>query len=184
MERSNMDRSNPRRGGILGTLLAIVGTVVVVGIAGSVLMGLYVARNVHVSSTERDKGADVSIQTPVGSMHLRAREDVDPGKLGVPVYPGARRDKDSASASFEWNPNEGEGKNVSVVGGSYFSEDRPSKVLQYYKDQLPSWIVVTEKHGETRLELKEGGYKRIVAIAEKDGGSRIGIAAVGEPGSN
>ena len=67
MERANL-RPNPRRGGILGTLLAIVGTVVVVGIAGSVLMGLYVARNVHVSSTERDKGADVSIQTPVGSM--------------------------------------------------------------------------------------------------------------------
>ncbi len=179
-----METRNPRRGGILGTVLAIIGVIVILCIVGSVLTGLYIARNVKVSTLDSDRGADVNIQTPAGSFQLRAHKDADPGKLGVPVYPGAWRDKDSGSASFEWNSSNGESKNMSVVGASYRTEDSPSKVYEFYRSQLPTWIVVNERHGETRLELQEGGYKRIVAIAEKDGGSRIGIAAVGEPGSN
>jgi len=175
-----MKKSNPRRGGILGTLLVIVAVVVV----AAVCAGVYVARNVRVVTEDRKHGADVNIETPVGAMHFRAHENLDPSKLGVPVYPGARREQDSGGASFEWVPNDGDGKNLAVAGGSFQSDDRPDAVLAYYRKQLPSWILVTDRHGETRLELKEGGSKRIVSIQERNGGTRIGVASIGEPASN
>jgi hypothetical protein len=34
------------------------------------------------------------------------------------------------------------------------------------------------------MEYTEDGYKRIVAIHEQDGRTRIGLASVGEPASN
>jgi hypothetical protein len=35
-----------------------------------------------------------------------------------------------------------------------------------------------------RMELREGGYKRIVAIRERHDGTHIGVASIGEPASN
>jgi len=58
------------------------------------------------------------------------------------------------------------------------------QVADYYRKQLPNWVVVREKGGAARMELREGGYQRIVAIRAEHGGTHIGVASVGEPASN
>jgi hypothetical protein len=64
------------------------------------------------------------------------------------------------------------------------TQDPARKVFDYYRNQLPSWVVAEDHDGEMRLELKQGGYKRIVGIHEQNDGTHIGVASVGEPASN
>jgi hypothetical protein len=56
--------------------------------------------------------------------------------------------------------------------------------VDYYRAQLPNWIIVNERGGGVQLELRDGGYKRIVAIHERHDGTHIGVASVGEPAAN
>ena len=173
--------SHSRRGGVLGVLLVVGVSIVIVMLGGA----YFIARTVHVQTTHRNGGDDVSIDTPAGRMNIRAHEDLDPASLGLPIYPGATREKNSGAASFEWSSSDGkDDKSLSVGAAALFTPDSPSKVLDWYRAQLPNWIVVTDHDGSTRIELKEGGHKRIVAIRGKSDGTHIGIASVGDPASN
>src|SRR5215472_13248621 len=168
----------PRRGGILGGLL--IAGVVMAGIA--VLCGIYVIRNVRVD--EGSRHGDVSIDIPGGRFEIHGKEKIDPSALGIPVYHGATWTKDSGGATFEWvADNDNDSKGFSVAGGAYVTSDNVDKVLDYYKRQLPSWIVV-QRHNHTEFKLNEHGYQRIVAISEKNGETHIGLAAIGKPESN
>ncbi len=170
-----------RRGGILSTLLFIFLAIIALLVVG----GLYVARNVHVETREHNGGDDVAIETPAGRINIRAHENLDPATLGLPLYPGAKRTKDTGGATFEWTSADGKtDKGLAVSGGSLLTPDPPSKVLAWYRAQLPNWVIVTERDGSTRFEFKEGGQKRIVAIQEKNDGTHIGVATVGDPASN
>lgn len=174
--------NDPRRGGILSSLLFTCLALMLL----AAFAGMYVLRNVRVDTTHAVGGGDdVSIRTPGGSFRIRAHEKLDPASLGVPLYPGAIRTKDSGGASFEWSSEDGgDDKAFAVAGASMITQDSPDKVLSFYKSQLPNWIVVNERGGATRLELREGGFRRIVAIHEKRDGTHIGVATVGAPGSN
>jgi hypothetical protein len=100
------------------------------------------------------------------------------------VYPGAEWTKESGGGSFEWQAdNDSDSKAFSIAGGAYVTKDSSSKVVDYYKQQLPSWIVA-QRHDHVEFELKEGGYRRIVAIAEKNGETHIGVVAIGKPAAN
>ena len=64
------------------------------------------------------------------------------------------------------------------------TSDPVDKVVDYYRAQLPNWIIVNERLGGVRLELRDGGYKRIIAIHERHDGTHIGVASVGERAAN
>src|SRR6266481_2274745 len=98
-----MKTSDYRRGGILSGLL-LTGLAIV---ALAVLAGFYLARNVRVMTAHRNRGDDVSIETPGGRIEIRAHEDLDPATLGVPIYPGAKRSKDGGGATFSWTSSDG-----------------------------------------------------------------------------
>ena len=147
----------------------------------------YLSRSFRVvTSHNRAGGDDVAIDTPAGRFNIRSSQNIDPATLGVPIYPDARRTKDSAGASFEWSSADGTSdKAVSVAGGDYVTADSAEKVRAWYHEHLPNWIVVAGKNDEkAHFELNEGGYKRMIAIIEKSDGTNIGVATVGEPASN
>ena len=172
---------DPRRGGILGGLLFTVFAIFVLLVAG----GLFIARNVRIQTTHGHGGDNVSIESPGGHLSIRAHEDLDPAVIGLPVYPGARRKKDSRMATFEWTSPDGkQDKGMAVGGASLITDDPQSKVLAWYREQLPNWIVITDRDGSTRFELNKGGFKRMVIIHEKSDGTHIGVASVGDPASN
>jgi len=181
VEAEVMTKPVPNRGGILsGLLFTFAACIVLV-----VLAGFYIANNVRVATTHRNGGDDVSIETPGGRFQVRAHEDLNPAAIGVPVYPGATRTRDSGVATFEWASADGkEDKGVSFAGASMFTPDSAPQVLAYYRTQLPHWLAVTERDGSTRFELTKGGYRRFVIVHEKSDGTHIGIASIGEPASN
>jgi hypothetical protein len=176
---------NPRHGGIGSALLLTFLVIVCVAIAGGLYIARHVVHNVSVRTTDKEDGADVSIDTPAGHLNVRARDRAAVSVPGVPLYPGARPKKDSGGgAVVEWNSNEGPDKGVAVSASETITDDPASKVEAWYKDQLPSWTVTHERDGVFHMELRDGGYKRIVSIEEKHDGTHIGVASVGEPASN
>jgi hypothetical protein len=174
-----------RRGGILAGFL-IAGVVILCIVIAS---GLFVARSVHIRSAENGDGNDVSIDTPAGHLEVRAHEKSG-WAADIPVYPGAKAKKDEGgNATVEWTSNSGKSdKGFSVTASEMITPDPVSKVVDFYKSQLPTWVVTWviagEGDGDVRLELKEGPYKRFVGIHRKSDGTHIGVASVGEPASN
>ena len=176
-----MKRVNSRCGGIISGILCAAFVVCLVMLAG----GIYVAKTIRVRTTDGGNGTDVSIETPGGHLKIRARENMNPAVVGIPVYPGASRIKDSGGASFEWSSRDGAtDKGLYVLGGEFRTSDAASRVVEYYREQLPSLMIVNEHGGPTRLEYKEGGIQRIISIQERDGETRIGVASIGGRASN
>jgi hypothetical protein len=147
---------------------------------------LFIARNVRVETGTRNGGDTVSIDTPAGHLSVRAHERPGTALAGIPIYPGARAKQGSGGdAVVEWTSNSGASdKGFGVSASETVTSDPLDKVVEYYRAQLPNWLIVDERHGGVRLELRDGGYKRIVSIHEEFDGTHIGVASAGEPASN
>jgi len=176
-----MRTSESRRGGVLAAFLIAGVVILCIAIASA----LFVARSVQIRSAENGDNKDVSIETPVGHLEVHAHEKAL-WASDVPIYPGAHpREDNGGNATVEWTSNTGKSdKGFSVSGSEMTTPDPVSKVVDFYKTQLPAWIIVKENDGGVRLELKEGGYRRFVGIQGKSDGTHIGVASVGEPASN
>ncbi len=172
-----------RRGGIAAALLisVVVAVTIALFVAGA-LTGLYVARNIRVEKEQDRSGESVRIETPVGA--IRVQTGKHPTQLGIPVYPGAITASEAGkTASVELDFGQ-EHKDLSIVAAKYTTEDRAQKVLEYYRKELPHWILSQKRHGAFQLEYTEGGYKRVIAIREHDGTTEIGLASFGAPQAN
>lgn len=120
------------------------------------------------------------VETPMGEIRVEATDKLNPESVGVPVYPGAARDRDNAGGALV---DIGD-KQFSVVGASFTTSDSVQQVRDFYHERLPHWIF-TQKHGMgTEIEMSRDGYKRIVAIDERHGRTHIGIVSFGKPGIN
>jgi hypothetical protein len=174
-----MRTGNSRRGGVLFGLLAAGLRVFVV----ITCTGLYIAHNIRVATRDRRDGADVSIDLPGGHFSVRAHDKPGAVVAGVPNYPGARMGENSGgNATFEWSDRHGE-KDFAVTASDMITDDSVDQVADFYRQQLPNWIV-TKKWHEVHMEFHDGGYKRIVSIEAKRDGTHIGVASFGKPASN
>ena len=177
-------RSDSERGGILGFLLLMLGILCLVAMVAVVGGGLYFARHVHVTAGQGRHGGDVSVETPFGSVHVREDGRLDPKRLGLPVYPGAvLRDDRHKLASVELNFGS-EDKELAVVAGEYTTPDSIDRVRDFYRGELPHWIVSEGHHGDVRFCFTEGGYKRMIVLSRHGGLTHIGLASVGSPAAN
>jgi hypothetical protein len=152
-------------------------------------VGFWVVRNVSVKTVSGRDGENVSIQTPAGELNVRAHDrEVDPEALGIPLYPGAHREsrgKHGGDAVVEWTSRDGASdKTISVAGTLMVTSDPPDKVLAFYRDRLPDWVVKKDSGRTLRLEMRESGERRIIAIEKSSDGTHIGIATVGDPPAN
>jgi hypothetical protein len=177
-----MKNRNPERGGILGALLITGAVIVCLMIVG----GIIVARTIHVTTTPRNGGDDVSIDLPGGHLNIRAHEKAGTAVRDIPIYPGAQVSKhNGGDAVIQWNSNNGKSDNgFSVSASESITSDPFDKVVDYYRTQLPNWMITKQRSGHVEFELHDGGYKRIVGIHEESDGTHIGVASVGEPASN
>jgi hypothetical protein len=177
-------RSPRERGGVLGSILLILGIFCLVAAVAVVAGGLYIARHVHVTASEGKHGGAVSVETPFGSVQVREDSKMDPKRLGVPIYPGAvLRDDKHNLASVELNFGS-ENKDLAVVAGEYTTPDPIDKVREFYSGELPHWMVSEGSRGDVHFSFTEGGYKRMVILQSRGGLTRIGLAAVGTPAAN
>jgi len=118
------------------------------------------ACTVSVKDHNGGENSKVDIETPIGGIHVD--EEANVRDTGLAVYPGARQktkaDHDSKSA----NVNISSGFfGVKVVAIEYESDDPPSKVLSFYRDQMKKFGSVVECRTDTHggdLEVKAGDH--------------------------
>jgi len=99
-----------------------------------------------VKKEQNGEDKQVDIDTPVGGIHVSKGANV--ADLGLAVYPGARlKQKDFNGKDKSANVNiSGFGFGVKVVALQYESDDSPSRLVAYYKDQLQKYGHVLECH--------------------------------------
>jgi len=179
-----MKRNHSQTGGVLAGVLVAVLILAALAVVGVFMAGMYFAENIHVEKTRGAHGETVKVDTPIGSMRVKAHQRLDPKLIGVPVYPGAiREDEHGGGASFEFD-SDSTHRAFAVMAAEYSIDDSVDKVKEFYHRELPHWIFSKSRHGHLQMEYTEDGYKRIIAIHEEDGRTRIGLASVGEPASN
>lgn len=109
-------------------------------------MFILAACSVNVKKEQDGQDKQVDIQTPVGGIHVS--KGANPSDVGVAIYPGARlKQQDSNGDDKSANVNiSGFGYGLKVVALQYESNDSPSKVVDYYKDQLKKYGKVLVCH--------------------------------------
>jgi hypothetical protein len=100
--------------------------------------------NVQKEQNGQDKKVDIS--TPLGDIHVNKDARVE--DVGLPVYPGARLKQENSDGNDKSaNVNISSfGYGLKVVALEYQSDDSPSKLVAYYKDQLKKYGNVLECH--------------------------------------
>jgi hypothetical protein len=100
--------------------------------------------NVQKEQNGQDKKVDIS--TPLGDIHVNKDARVE--DVGLPVYPGARLKQENSDGNDKSaNVNISSfGYGLKVVALEYESDDSPSKLIAYYKDQLKKYGNVLECH--------------------------------------
>jgi hypothetical protein len=181
-EDEEIDMKRSERGGILGGLLITALAMMCL----AVIAVMFVARNVHVRTSGNGERSDVSIDTPAGHLTVHANDQDGWAYTDIPRYPGAYRPSSKHhDAVVQWDSNTKNGSsNFSVTASELITQDSGSKVFEFYRNQLPSWVVKKDRGGDFELELERNGYKRIVGIHERDDGTHIGVASIGEGASN
>lgn len=176
-----MRNPGSRRGGILAGLMLTGICLLCLATIGA----LYLARNVRIQTATHNGRDAVSVDTPVGHLSVLAHERTGAAFAEVPGYPGAHAEESGGDAVVQWTSKDGaRARDFGFSASSAVTSDPPDKVVDYYRTQLPGWVLITEKDGTVRLELSKGGYKRFVAIHADDDGTHIAVASAGEPASN
>jgi len=171
-----------RRGGALAGIILMVLVLGALGIVTLVGAGFCLAS--HVRFTETSARGETTVETPFGTVRVRDNARLDPKHMGVPIYPGAIREDDSRKlASFRFDFGDVH-KAFAVSAAEYRTSDSVDRVTDFYRDQLPHWLISQKENGGMQLSFTKHGYKRLVAIYEDDGETRIALASMGEPASN
>lgn len=121
----------------------------------SAAMLLMAACDVNVKKEANGKDKQVDISTLVGGIHVS--EQAQASDTGLSVYPGARPKPDSSdgnnkSASVNIS---GFGFGIKVVALKYDSDDEPTKIISFYKNQLKKYGNVLEcRTSDLNLDMK------------------------------
>jgi len=175
-----MQRSS-RKGGIIAVF--VVG--VLIAVSALVLSAVFIASNVHLQHRETSVDSRVRVETPFGDVNINSRDNLKPESVGIPVYPSAFREHgDDGGVVLDFDSKEGRQKQFSVVAAQYSTNDSAEDVREFYRSHLPNWTLTQRLGRGTRIELSQGGYRRIIAIEERRGRTHIGIVAIGEPPVN
>jgi hypothetical protein len=174
----------PRRSNnVVWVILAILGG----GFAILILLGLVVAaifiRHVRVD----EAGKKVEIETPVGSLKVKAGDE---RSTGLPIYPGATPDK-SDNAKIQVSLPQGQ--SVGVAAEKYLTQDDLEKVTAWYAHRLGSNFrredheSAARRHVHTEVhdadvaftsETSEG--TRVVALKKTDADVEISLLRAGK----
>jgi hypothetical protein len=149
-----------------------------VAIAGLATLLLLAACNVNVKKEANGQDKQVDINTLVGGVHVSKQADVS--DIGLTVYPGARlKAKDSDGSDKSANVNiSGFGYGLKVVALEYESDDAPTKVLSFYRDQLKKYGPVLECHtsrGNWNMNMGKNDSNELTC--EGSGGNDIELKA-------
>jgi len=104
----------------------------------AVAVTLLAACSVNVKKEKNGQEKQVDINTPMGGIHVS--KAATPEDVGLPVYPGATLREKGNGEDKSANVNISSfGYGLRVIALEYGSNERPDKVIAYYKDQLKKY---------------------------------------------
>jgi hypothetical protein len=137
---------------------------------------LLLACSINVKKEQNGEDKQVDIDTPVGGIHVSKGANV--ADVGLAVYPGARlKQDDSDGDDKSANVNISSfGFGLKVVALQYESDDSPTKLIAYYKDQLKKYGKVLEchtSHLDVDPDIKGSDHESHELTYEGSGGSNV-----------
>jgi hypothetical protein len=132
--------------------------------------------SVNVKKKENGEDKQVDITTPVGGIHVSKGANV--ADVGLAVYPGARlKQKESDGEDKSANVNiSGFGFGIKVVALEYQSDESPSKLVDFYKDQLKKYGKVLECHTsgfDMNTDMKGSDHRSHELTCEGKSGNNV-----------
>jgi len=179
----------PRKSNLLWWILGIVGGGICLIVVGSVILGLYVARQIHLKQSPEH----VEIQTSVGSLKV-SKDEAHP--TGLPVYPDSMPEKaDAAQVEIS-----GAGQKLGLAVEKYNSTHPLDKVQAWYAHRLSSdFRLAPRSNGNSKQRVPSGTMEnvnvddadaafvsdrgeseRVVALKRQGGGTEITLLTVGK----
>jgi hypothetical protein len=120
-------------------------------VSGAVLL-LLPACSVNVRKEGNGQDKQVDIKTLLGGIHVS--KDADVADTGLAVYPGAHlKEKDSGNGKSANVNISGFGYGVRVIALEYETDDSPTKLVAFYKDQLKKYGSVLECRTSRHLDV-------------------------------
>lgn len=150
----------------LKVVLMIVGVVVLIGILGMVTCGIIVHRAIK-SAKLSQKGDNVKVETPFGSVETSNDPQKVADELGVEIYPGAQVQKaGTAAVSFG---------SFHTVTAIFESNDSVDKVCEFYRAKFPNANV--QSSDQTHCSIVSGGQgnSTTITVDSSGDGSKLTI---------
>jgi len=163
-------------------LIVVVSLVVVLAGLRFISHAVSGSVQVHVKAGESGR-KEVSIRTPIGSFEVN--KDVNEARLGLPIYPGAKRMKDDDSGAAI-NMSFGGEQGVRLVVVKLETPDSLEQVRNFYQERIGSEVTKfrdKDEDGKTVFEIKRKDMDKIVALKSVWGGTRIELVHVEHGGS-
>jgi hypothetical protein len=138
-------------------------------------MMLLPACSLNVKKEKNGQDKQVDINTPLGGLHVS--KGANPEDVGIPIYPGSRLKMKDSGDDKSANVNiSGFGFGLKVVALEYESNDAPTKVVAYYKDQLKKYgnvLVCHTHHLDVNADMKDRDHGSHELTCEDPNGSNI-----------
>ena len=141
------------------------------------LAAFFLSCSINVKKEPNGQDKQVDIKTLVGGIHVSKEADLN--DVGLALYPGARpkqkgSDDDDKSANVNIS---GFGFGIKVVALEYQSDDSPSKLVTFYKDQLKKYGSVlecrTSKHMDLDMRVHKSGQQPHELTCDSTSGNNV-----------
>jgi hypothetical protein len=153
----------------LKIILVIVGIIVLIGVLGIATIGFIgyrIAKSSHVSQ----KGDNVKVETPFGSMETSTDPDKTAQELGVEIYPGAQVQKaGTASVTFG---------SLHTVTAIFESSDSVDKICDFYRQKFPSAQVASSDQNRCTIVSGDKGNSTTITVEPRGDGSKLTIVTL------
>ena len=192
MSTQPMAVAEKKRPTLLWWILGVLGAGTVLLGVGGIFLAWYLAR--HMEITTDGSRSQVNIQTPLGGLKVDKNGKTDPG---LPVYPGAARQDDSATVELS-APT---GDSLHIAAAKFFTTDPLDKIDAWYRAKLGAEF---ERRSPGRIEFRKKvmgveinelemdsadvsflaekkEFMRVVALERRAGGVRIVLLRMGSP---
>ncbi len=167
----------PAKGGssALKIILVIVGVIVLIGVLGIATIGI-IGYRIAKSAKVSQKGDNVKVETPFGSVETSTNPEKTAEELGVEIYPGAQVQKaGTASVTFG---------SIHTVTANFESSDPVDKVCDFYRQKFPSAQVSSSDQTHCSIVSGDKGNSTTINVQSSGDGSRLQIVTMTKKASN
>jgi hypothetical protein len=144
----------------LKMVLVIVGVIVLIGVLGVATIGI-IGYRIAKSSKVSQKGENVKVETPFGSMETSTDPQKTAEDLGIEIYPGAEVEK-TGTASVTLG-------SFRTISANFESNDSVDKVCDFYRSKVPNATVQNSDKSQCSIVATGEGSTTITAHSSGDG---------------